>query len=86
MFLYIKLFWLIITGLAFSHCLFAEETKVLHPSMKTVDRDWGYFESIPCKDIDKVVYHSPSEERLLAKRKDQCMERYKAFYTRPTTR
>ena len=86
MFLYKKRCGLIITGLVFSHCLFAEDTKVLKPSMKTLDRDWEYFESIPCKDIDKAVYHSPSEERLLAKRKGQCMDQYKAFYTRPTAR
>ena len=86
MFLDKKLFCLIITGLAFSHCLFAEDTKALHPTMKTVDRDWEYFESIPCKDIDKAVYHSPSEERLLAKRKGQCMDQHKAFYTRPTAK
>jgi hypothetical protein len=83
---YRKLLLLVITSLVFSHCLFAEDTEVLQPRMKTVDRDWTYFESIPCKDIDKVVYHSPSEETLLAKRKDQCMERYKAFYSRPTAK
>ena len=86
MFFYRRLFWLVVTSLVFSHCLFAEDTEVLQPRMKTVDRDWTYFESIPCKDIGKEVYHSPSEERLLAKRKDQCMDQYKAFYTRPTAR
>jgi hypothetical protein len=86
MFLYKNMSWLILTGLAFSHCLLAEDTEALQPSMKAVDRDWAYFESIPCKDIDKVVYHSPLEESLLAKRKGQCMDQYKAFYTRPATR
>lgn len=81
-----QLFWPIIIGLAFSHCVLAVETQVLQPRMKTVDRDWTYFESIPCKEIDKVVYHSPSEEKLLAKRKAQCLGLYKAFYTKSTAK
>ncbi len=51
----------------------------LQPSMRAVDRDWDYFESIPCGQLAKQVFHSASEEKLLAKRKSQCLQRYKAF-------
>lgn len=78
--------WLWFIALIFSHDLFADHQVALHPSIKPVDRDWSYFKSIPCKDIEKVVFHSSEEERLLAKRKKQCMDRYKAFYSSPNTR
>ncbi len=75
------------TVLFLSPGVFAEDDKlVLRPSMKVVDRDWSYFKSIPCKDIDKVVFHSIEEEALLAKKKNQCMDRYKAFYSKPKAR
>jgi hypothetical protein len=86
MYFFKRFFCSVIATLVFSHCLLAEDTKTLQPTMKTIDRDWAYFESIPCKDIEKVAYHSPFEEKLLAKRKEQCMERYKAFYSRPTVK
>tara|TARA_B110000014_G_scaffold69475_1_gene47428 strand:+ start:260 stop:520 length:261 start_codon:yes stop_codon:yes gene_type:complete len=49
------------------------------PSMRPVDRDWSYFKSVPCERINDIVFHSRSEEMLLAKRKSQCVNQYKAF-------
>ncbi|MEE8059937.1 MAG: hypothetical protein V3T17_19220 [Pseudomonadales bacterium] len=53
------------------------------PTMRAVDRDWAYFKSVSCDDIGQVVFHSRSEEILLAKRKSQCLNQYKAFLPVP---
>jgi hypothetical protein len=53
------------------------------PKMRPVDRDWDYFKAIACDDLAKVVFHSRSEEILLAKRKAQCVDKYKAFLPKP---
>lgn len=54
--------------------------------MRPVDRDWEYFKTIDCADIEKIVFHSRSEEFLVAKRKKQCLERYRAFMPVPVNR
>lgn len=54
--------------------------------MRPVDRDWLYFKSVSCDDINRVVFHSRSEEILLAKRKSQCINKYKAFLPEPVKR
>lgn len=53
------------------------------PKMRAIDRDWEYFKAVPCERINKEVFHSRSEELLLAKRKSQCVNRYKAFLPKP---
>ncbi len=62
------------------------ETELRQPKMRPVDRDWAYFKSISCNDISRVVFHSRSEEMLLAKRKSQCLNKYKAFLPVPVER
>lgn len=58
------------------------------PTMRPVDRDWQYFKAVPCEEVDKLVFHSRSEEIYVAKRKSQCkkqlMNQYKAFLPEPT--
>lgn len=56
------------------------------PKMRAVDRDWDYFKSIPCDRLAKITFHSRSEEILLAKRKSQCIDKYKAFLPKPLDR
>lgn len=56
------------------------------PKMRKVDRDWEYFKSVHCDNLDKIVFHSRSEEILLAKRKAQCVDKYKAFLSKPIKR
>ena len=53
------------------------------PKMRAVDRDWEYFKAVPCKRIKSEVFHSRSEEILIAKRKSQCKNQYNAFFTKP---
>lgn len=55
----------------------------LQPKMRPIDRDWSYFKTIPCERIKKEVFHSRSEELLLAQRKSQCINKYKAFLSQP---
>lgn len=69
-----------------STLVYASETEKAVAKMRPVDRDWEYFKAIDCADIDKVVFHSRSEEFLLAKRKKQCLERYRAFMPVPVSR
>ena len=66
----------------------AEPQKTEHegPKMRPVDRDWEYFKKVPCERVDKEVFHSRSEEMLLAKRKSQCLKRYDAFFNKPIDR
>jgi len=51
--------------------------------MRSMDRDWHYFQSIPCKDVAKLKFHSRSEEMLIAKRKSQCLKQFDAFFSKP---
>ena len=51
----------------------------LKPAVRTVDRDWRFFQSVPCENLSRFAYHSEAEKKLLARRKAQCVERYKAF-------
>ena len=60
-----------------------EEEEQPQPKMRVVDRDWSYFQSFPCEKVHTLVHHSRSEEILIAKRKSQCMNRYKAFLPKP---
>ncbi len=53
------------------------------PKIRAVDRDWSYFSKIPCDEVKQIVFHSDSEEILLAQRKRQCMDKYKAFLSTP---
>lgn len=53
------------------------------PKMRTVDRDWEYFKAVPCEQVSQLVFHSDSEEILIAKRKSQCLNQYKAFFPNP---
>lgn len=53
------------------------------PQMRAIDRNWSYFKSVPCDRVDKEVFHSRSEEILLAQRKSQCIDAYKAFLSKP---
>jgi hypothetical protein len=63
---------------------FAEEK--LEPSMRAVDREWDYFKAIPCEKVNEIVFHSRTEEKLLARRKQQCVDKYKAFLPTPINR
>lgn len=65
---------------------YTDDTERLSPKMLAVDRDWKYFKSVHCDDIAKVVFHSRSEEILLAKRKSQCLNKYNAFFPNPVDR
>lgn len=58
----------------------------LKPKMRTVDRKWDYFKSVSCNDINQIVFHSNEEKRLLKKRKNQCLEKYRAFLPSPVDR
>lgn len=62
------------------------QSEHLEPKMRAVDREWDYFKQVHCDDIGRVVFHSRSEEILLAKRKSQCMSKYKAFLPNPVDR
>jgi hypothetical protein len=53
------------------------------PKMREMDRDWDYFKTVPCAEIDTLKFHSRSEEMMIAKRKGQCLDRYKAFFSKP---
>jgi hypothetical protein len=61
----------------------AVNEKKMSPRMKVVDRDWSYFQDIPCKDIDKIKTYSAHEKKLLEKRKGECLNQYKAFFPKP---
>ncbi|ARN75866.1 hypothetical protein [Oceanicoccus sagamiensis] len=78
--------WLFVTLLFTSNCFAIDKQDEPKPSMRVVDRDWSYFKSIPCEQVNKLVFHSRSEEILLAKRKRQCVEQYKAFLPVPIDR
>ena len=56
------------------------------PKMRPIDRDWEYFKQVACERINDEVFHSRSEEMLLAKRKAQCSDKYKAFFNQPLER
>ncbi len=71
---------------AASNCLAVDQEDEPKPSMRAVDRDWSYFKSVPCDQINEIVFHSRSEEILLAKRKQQCVDQYKAFLPVPIDR
>ena len=64
----------------------AQQRQALEPTMRPVDRDWSYFKSVSCEDIEKLVSHSRSEQILLAKRKKQCLDKYRAFLPAPVDR
>ena len=64
----------------------AGQSQSLKPTMRAVDRDWDYFKAVNCEDIAHIVFHSRSEELLLAKRKAQCLDKYKAFLPVPVDR
>ena len=51
--------------------------------MRPVDRDWAYFNSVPCNEVRHLRHHSRSEEMLIARRKGQCLKKYDAFLPRP---
>jgi hypothetical protein len=53
------------------------------PTMRVVDRDWSYFKTVPCDRLSELTAHSRSEEILIAKRKNQCLNKYKAFLPQP---
>ncbi|MBL4827512.1 MAG: hypothetical protein JKY66_07340 [Spongiibacteraceae bacterium] len=59
------------------------DSAVVKPRMRPVDRDWSYFKAIPCDELHQIVFHSRTEEILLAKRKSQCVSQYKAFLPTP---
>lgn len=65
---------------------YANQVEKSVAKMRPVDRDWEYFKTVDCADIDKIVFHSRSEEFLVAKRKKQCLERYRAFMPVPVNR
>ena len=50
------------------------------PEMRAVDRDAAYFAQLPCERVDKEPVHSAGEQHLLEYRRQQCQERYKAFF------
>lgn len=60
--------------------------QTLSPSMRIIDRDWSYFESVPCETIEQTKAHSEQEQRLITRRKHQCINRYKAFFSQPIER
>ena len=64
----------------------SEALEPLEPKMRAVDRDWNYFKQIRCEDIERIVFHSRSEELLLAKRKALCLKKYEAFLPVPVDR
>ena len=64
----------------------SEHDGAVTPKMRPVDRDWDYFKAVPCSELEKIVFHSRSEEMLLAKRKSQCVNKYKAFLPVPVKR
>jgi hypothetical protein len=61
-------------------------TEAPTPTMRVVERDWQYFKTVPCSQVNSLVAHSRSEELLLARRKQQCVDRYKAFMPNPVIR
>ncbi len=64
----------------------SDQQQDIKPTMRAVDRDWEYFKSVPCEKLTEIVFHSRSEEKLLAKRKQQCVDQYKAFLPVPIDR
>ena len=56
------------------------------PKMRPMDRDWDFFKNIPCDSLSNMVSYSQAEDILLAKRKSQCTDKYKAFFNRPLER
>ena len=56
------------------------------PKMRPVDRSWEYFKKVPCEEVKHLVFHSRSEEILVAKRKSQCTNKYDAFFSKPVER
>jgi len=59
--------------------LYAGENNTSTAKLKAVDRDWEYFRAVPCQDLDKIVVYSDGEKKLLDKRKNECVQQYKAF-------
>ncbi len=56
------------------------------PRMRVLARDWQYFKAVPCSQVKQLVFHSRTEEILIARRKRQCLEAYKAFFPKPIER
>lgn len=52
------------------------------PQMRAVDRDWDFFAALDCARVPKFSVATDTERQLLARRQEQCLERYRAFYPR----
>lgn len=59
--------------------LYANDDNTSAARMKVVDRDWAYFKAIPCENLDKIVVYSDKENKLLDRKKNECIQQYKAF-------
>ena len=59
--------------------LYANDDNTSSARLKVVDRDWEYFKTIPCQDLDKIVVYSDAENKLLDRKKNECIQQYKAF-------
>ena len=57
-----------------------EPTQKWEPQAREVDREWSYFAQLPCNGLDSVKARSNGEQHLLERRRQQCLDRYKAFY------
>lgn len=77
--------WQFILLILFVNLAQASELEVvkLSPKPIIVDRDWNYFKSVACDSLTQVKVVSPRENQLLDKRKKSCLQRYKAFMSKP---
>ena len=57
--------------------------KKLEPKMRVVDRNWDYFKTIPCEEVSNVALQSRSEQKFLTRRKNECLNKYRAFFAKP---
>ena len=71
-----------------SSVLFANQAPTIklgpkQPKLQPIDRDWGYFKSVPCDQVDHLVSHSQTEKTFVERRKKQCTHQFDAFFSKP---
>ncbi len=62
------------------------DTVKLSPKVQVVDRDWDFFQGLPCTRLSGVEPQSEREQALLERRRQQCLQQYRSFAPRSVTR
>lgn len=54
----------------------------LSPAVRSTDRDAGFYQAIPCRELGAAEARAPAEKEHLSARKQACLEQYRQFAPR----